>query len=174
MHSRILMVTSIATLGVTVVCWPNTASTAEWFEGQEILVECPIWHWEASPLSGVVYELCFDDVDQCVAAEIGDSVCIPGLGVHDVWVTAIDNQGASPVYYDGEVASISRVRSADFDGGGAVGISDLFMFLDKMGVTGENGEDLDGSGMVELADVMLFLDAFGKCVSEAGHLYEAC
>ena len=146
MHSRILILGVIAAVGLADVCWPRTARAAEWFDGQEVLIDCPRWSWEASQLSGIVYELCFDDFDQCTVADIGDAVCIPGLGEHDVWVTAIDYQGADPVYYDGEIASISRVRSSDFDGDALVGFADLFHFL----------------------------DALTKCVSETGSLYEAC
>jgi hypothetical protein len=174
MHSRILLNGVIATFGVTVVCWPKPAITAEWFEGQEILVECPNWHWETSQIPDVVYELCFDDIEQCTAADIGDPVCTPGLGVHDVWVTAIDYRGADPVYYDGEVVSIIRVRSADFNGNGAVEFGDLFALIDVFGVTGDRSEDLDGDGAVSFEDFMLVMDAFGKCVSETGQLYAVC
>ena len=174
MHSRILTISVIASLGVTTVCWPESASTDEWNDPQEVLVECPTWNWEASQISGVVYELCFDDIDQCTVAEIGDAVCVPGLGAHDVWVTAIDNQGADPVYYDGEVASIDRVRSADFDGDNEVGIRDLFRFLDMYEMIGEVSEDLDESGVVNFLDLLIFLDAYGKCVNEAENLYVAC
>jgi hypothetical protein len=174
MHSRILMSGVIATFGVTVVCWPKPAITAESYDGQEILVECPNWSWEASQIPGVLYELCFDDIDQCTVADIGDAICTPGLGVHDVWVTAIDYQGADPVYYDGEVASISRVRSADFNGNRVVELRDLFALLDMFGVTGESSEDLDGDGAVGLGDLMIVIGALGNCVSENGQLYAVC
>ena len=174
MHSRILMIGVTATLGVACVLWPKTASATEWFDGQEVLVDCPSWHWEASRIPGIAYELCFDDVDHCTVADIGDAVCVPGLGEHDVWVTAIDYQGSDPVYYDGETASILRVRSSDFTGNGLVEISDLFIWLDALGLTGESSEDLDEDGVVALGDLWIFLDAFTKCVSETGQLYEAC
>jgi hypothetical protein len=168
------MIGVIATFGVADVIWPETASAAEWYDGQEVLVDCPSWHWEPSPVSGVAYELCFDDVDHCTVAEIGDAVCVPGLGQHDVWVTAIDGQGADPIYYDGDASAILRVRSSDFTGSGRVGLSDLFIWLDAMGATGESREDLDEDGVVALGDLWIFLDAFTKCVSESGSLYEAC
>ena len=174
MHSRILTIGVVATFGVTVVCWPKTASSVEWYDGQEVLVECPSWYWEASQIPGVVYELCFDDIDHCTVADIGDALCIPGLGVHDIWVTAIDYQGADPVYYDGESTPIHRVRSSDFNNSGLVDLVDLFIFLPRIGATGESGEDLDGNGVVDLGDLFILIDAIRKCVSETGNLYEAC
>ena len=125
-------------------------------------------------MPGMVYELCFDDIDHCTVAEIGDAVCIPGLGEHDVWVTAIDYQGADPVYYDGEIAPILRVRSSDFDGDDRVRLPDLFILLGDLGAVGDYIDDLDEDGLVGLGDLWIFLDAFTKCVSETGNLYEAC
>ena len=130
------MIGVIATFGVANGIGPKTASAAEWFDGQEVLIDCPRWSWEASQSSGIVYELCFDDFDQCTVADIGDAVCIPGLGEHDVWVTAIDYQGADPVYYDGEIAPIRLARNADLDGDGLVGFRDFFILLDALGETG--------------------------------------
>ena len=174
MHSRIFTSAMVATFSVAVVFLPKIASAIEWYDGQEILVECPSWQWESSGLSGITYELCFDDIDHCTAADIGDSVCVPSLGEHDVWVTAIDDQGGDPVYYDGEVVSIHRVRGADFSGNGMVDFSDLFLLLDQLGAVGEIGGDLDGNGVVDFEDLWIFLESLGKCVSDTGQLYEAC
>jgi len=174
MHSRILTIGVVAIFGVTVVCWPKKASSVEWYDGQEVLVECPSWDWEASQVPGVAYELCFDDVDHCTVAEAGDAVCIPGLGEHDVWITAIDYQGADPIYYDGDITRIRRARSADFDSSGLVDLRDLIIYLGRYGATGESSEDLDGNGVVDIGDLLIFLGALYKCVGEAGNLYEAC
>ncbi len=174
MHSQIFKSHVVAILGVAAFCWPIAANSMEWYEGQEILVECPSWDWEASQIPGVVYELCFDDIDQCTAAEIGETVCIPGLGGHDVWVTAIEDQDAGPVYYDGEIVSIRRMRSADFNDNRQVDWSDLFGMLDAIGVTGDRMEDLDGNGVVDLGDLISLLDDLGKCIGPSGELYEAC
>ena len=90
MHARSVSITATAVISCLSIFWNSNANAQTWFDGQEILIECPVWEWEASSIPGIEYELCFDDVDHCVAAAIGDSVCIPSLGVHDVWVTAID------------------------------------------------------------------------------------
>ena len=175
MHLRIVMIGTLAIFCVTAVFSPKTASTAEEeVETQDVLAECPIWSWGASEIPGVFYELCFDDIDHCIEAYIGDEVCIPSMGPHDVWVTAIDHQGADPVYYDGEMASIDRIRSADFDDSGLVGFSDVFHFFNDLGKTGEMETDVDGNLTVDFVDFFLILDAFGKCISHTGYLYDTC
>jgi hypothetical protein len=176
MHSRSASITAtiaIVVIGFLPIFWQTNANATTWFDGQEILVECPAWEWEASPIFGVEYELCFDDVDQCTVAEIGDSVCIPSLGVHDVWVTAIDFQGGEPIYYDGDIISISREGNSDFTGDGAVGFGDFGQFIVFFGETGGPG-DLDGDGLVGFLDFAQFASAFGKCINAAGTLYESC
>ena len=90
------------------------------------------------------------------------------------FLTAIDYQGADPVYYDGEIVSINRIRSSDFDGDALIGFADLFLFLDTMGATGDRREDLDGDGIVGFGDLMMLLDSLSKCVNETGSLYEVC
>jgi hypothetical protein len=175
MVSRILMVALIATFSVVSASGPKPASAAEPESDRiSVLAKCPTWFWQASPIPNVGYELCFDDVDHCTPAEIGDSVCIPSLGDHDVWVTAIDGQSATPIYYDGDVAPIQRVRDADFDQSGLVGFPDIFVFLNELGKTGFNRSDLNGDRVVNLADFFVLLDGFGRCINEAGSLYEAC
>ena len=49
---------------------------------------------------------------------------------------------------------------ADFDGDGAVGFGDFFLFADAFGGT-DSRFDLDGSGAVDFADFFLFADHFG-------------
>jgi hypothetical protein len=120
------------------------------------------------------YELCFDDIDHCVVAEIGSSVCIPGLGTHDVWVTAIDYQDGEPIYYDGDIVPIERLNSADFDENGIVGFSDFSQFSDQYGEVGESPADLDGDGIVGFLDFSQFSSAFGKCVNESETVYTEC
>jgi hypothetical protein len=173
MHSWFASITAIAAVGLLPISWATNVDAATWFDGQEILVECPVWEWEASPISGIEYELCFDDVDTCTVAEIGDSVCIPSLGVHDVWVTAILYQGSEPIYYDGDIVPISRQRSADFTGDGVVGFPDFGRFSAFFGETSGPG-DLDGDGVVGFPDFGRFTNAFGKCVNAAGTVYEPC
>jgi hypothetical protein len=143
-------------------------------DGQEILVECPVWRWEPSPILGVDYELCFDNIDHCTVAEIGDSVCIPSLGAHDVWVTAIDYQSGGSIYYDGDIVSVERLKSADYTGDGIIGMADMGLFLQYFG--GEDGGpgDLNGDGVVGILDFSQFKSAYGKCVNESGTLYEPC
>jgi hypothetical protein len=107
-------------------------------------------------------------------AEIGSSVCIPSLGVHDVWVTAIDRRSGGPIYYDGDIVSVERAKNADFTGDGVVGITDMGQFLQYFG--GENGGpgDLNGDGVVGILDFSQFRRAYGKCVNASGTLYEPC
>jgi hypothetical protein len=138
------------------------------------LGDCPVWSWGSSELPGVFYELCFDDTDHCTEANVGDAVCIPSMGPHDVWVTAIDDQGADPVYYDGEISTINRIRSADFDNTRIVGFPDVLTLIYDLGKTGVRATDIDGDLIVGFGDFFLILDAFGQCVNDSGHLYEAC
>jgi hypothetical protein len=181
------MIVLIATFGIASVYWPKTASAAESDPDQQIiLAECPVWNWESSDIPGVGYELCFDDVDHCTTAGAGDSVCIPGMGQHEVWVTAIDYRSGTPVYYDGDVAPISRTLSADFNGNGLVGFMDFFIFINALtapesevhpkskGQPAPPPEDMNGDGVLSIGDLFLMLDAFGSCISSTGSLYEAC
>jgi hypothetical protein len=174
MHSRFVSITAIAVIGFLSTFWQGNASAEVWFDGQEILVECPVWKWEPSQLLGVKYELCFDDVDHCTVAKIGDSVCIPSLGVHDVWVTAIDKQRAERIYYDGDIVQIERVENADFTGDGTVGLADLGLFFQSFGAGNGSDADLTGDGLVGFVDLSYFWRAFGKCVNESGTVYEPC
>jgi len=173
-HSRILTIVVVATFCVAESFWPKTASAAEVDDPQDVLVECPNWHWVASEIPGVSYELCFDDIDHCTAASLGDQVCIPDLGRHDVWVTAIDDRGADPVYYDGEFASINRIRSADISGNGRISLLDLLLLLSVLGETGDYAQDLNADGMVSMFDIFIIIENFGRCISSTGSLYEAC
>ena len=169
------MIGVLTTFCVALVLCPMIASSAEEeAERQEVLVECPTWHWGASQIPGVVYELCFDDIDQCAEANIGDEVCIPDMGQHEVWVTAIDFQGADPIYYDGEISAINRIGNADFNNSGLVGFDDVMALIEDFGRTGERPTDLNEDGIVSLGDFFVMIDAFGKCVSDTGYLYEAC
>jgi hypothetical protein len=173
MHSRFVSISAIAGISLLPIFWQTNANAADWFDGQEILIECPVWEWEPSPISGIEYELCFDDTDHCTVAEIGDSVCIPSLGVHDVWVTAIDYQSGETIYYDGDIVPIDREKSADFSGDGLVGFRDYFLFTKFFG-EGSGPGDLDGDGIVGFLDYSRFAGAFGKCVNESGAIYNLC
>jgi len=172
---------AIAALSLLPILWTANAAATEWPDGQEVLVECPVWEWAPSPIPGIEYELCFDDIDHCVPAQIGDSVCIPDLGAHDVWVTAIDNSSGEPVYYDGDIVPIVREISSDFDRNGIVAISDFGLFLQFFGVAGgsfggASGSpvDLDGDGVAGFSDFGLFLQSFGKCVNSTRTVYKPC
>ncbi len=174
MHSRFVSITAIAVISLAPISWQTDSRAAVWSGGQEVLIECPSWEWEPSQIPGVLYEICFDDIEHCSEADIGDSVCIPSLGYHDVWVTAIDYQGNEPIYYDGDIVAIERVTSADFSGNGSVGFSDLSFFSNSYGALGENPADLDGDGVVGIQDFGKFSQAFGKCVNPSGTVYEPC
>jgi len=174
MHSRFVPISALAVISFLPIFWKTNAIAAHWFDGQEILVECPVWEWEPSPISGIEYELCFDDLDHCAVAAIGDSVCIPSLGSHDVWVTAIDYQGADPVYYDGDIVSVFRAVSADFDGDGVVGFLDFGAFSGFYGDGSGSPADFDGDGVVGFLDFSAFSGAYGKCVNESGTIYTPC
>jgi hypothetical protein len=154
--------------------WNAQSNAADWFDGQEILIECPIWRWEASPIFGAEYELCFDDINHCTVAEIGDSVCIPSLGIHDIWITAIEHLSGEPIHYDGDIVRVERVNNADFSGDGVVGIEDLGLFAQFFG--GESGGpgDLNEDGVVGILDFSQFKRAYGKCLNESKTLYEPC
>lgn len=173
MHSRFVSITAIAVISSLPIFWKTSANATTWFDGQEILIECPTWEWEASPIPGIEYELCFDDIDHCAVAAIGDSVCIPSLGVHDVWVTAIDNQSGEPIYYDGDIVPIARFESSDFTADGVVGFTDFSRFSYLYG-GGSGPGDLDGDGVVGFLDFSQFSTAFGKCVDASGTVYEPC
>ena len=174
MHSRFVSISAVAGIIFLPISWITSANAEYWFGGQEILIECPIWEWEASQISGIGYEICFDDIDHCTVAEIGDSVCIPSLGAHDVWVTAIDYQSGGSIYYDGDIVSVERLKSADYTGDGIIGMADMGRFLQYFG--GEDGGpgDLNGDGVVGILDFSEFKSAYGKCVNESGTLYEPC
>jgi hypothetical protein len=174
MHSRFVSIFAVAGIILLPIFWITRANAEYWFGGQEILIECPIWEWEASQISGIGYEICFDDVDHCTVAEIGDSVCIPSLGNHDVWVTAVDDQGAEPIYYDGDVVTITRAPSADFDGNDIVGFPDFGLFGGYWGEGSGSLADFDGDGIVGFLDFTYFSSAFGKCVHENGTVYDLC
>jgi hypothetical protein len=173
-HSRFVSISAIAVISFFSISWKTNANAADWLGGQEILIECPAWQWEPSPIVGVEYELCFDDIDHCTAAEIGDEVCIPSLGAHGVWVTAIDYQSGETIHYDGDIVSIERAENADFTGDGVVGMADLGPFVELFGDRSGSIADLDGDGIVGLQDFVLFRHAFGKCVSASGATYEQC
>jgi len=174
MHSRFVSVSAIAAISFLPFFSNIDASATDGPNGQEILIECPIWEWAPSPIAGIEYELCFDDIDHCVLAEIGSSVCIPDLGYHDVWVTAIDYQDGEPIYYDGDIVPVSRVVNADFDGNASVGYPDLGIFLQEYGEGYTSPADLDGDGVVGFMDFSHFSSAFGKCVNASGTVYTEC
>jgi hypothetical protein len=174
MHSRFVSISAIAVISLLPIFWKANANAANWFDGQEILIECPVWGWEPSPILGVEYEVCFDNVDHCTVAKIGDSVCIPSLGVHDVWITAIEYLSGEPIHYDGDIVRVERKKTSDFTGDGVVGIEDMGLFAKYFG--GENGGpgDLNGDGVVGILDFSEFKRAYGKCVNASGTLYEPC
>jgi len=173
MHSRFASIAAIAVVSFLTIFWNTSADAEDWFDGQEILIECPPWEWAPSQIPGVEYELCFDDVNHCTVAAIGDAVCIPSLGVHDVWVTAIDYQNGQPIYYDGDVVPIKREKTADFTGNGMVGFDDFSSFTRFFG--GASGPaDLDEDGVVSFGDFSEFSSAFGKCVNQSGTVYRPC
>jgi len=173
MHSRFVSITAIAVMTSLPILCKTSANATTWFDGQEILIDCPVWEWEASSIPGAEYELCFDDIDHCVPATIGDTVCIPSLGVHDVWVTAIDNQDVEPIYYDGDIVPIARFKSSDFTGDGIVNFDDFGRFAQFFGKAVDAG-DLDGDGAVNFLDFSQFSSAFGKCINASGTIYEPC
>jgi hypothetical protein len=173
MHSRFAMITAIAVIGLLTIFWKTNSHAETWFDGQEILIECPPWEWAPSQIPGVEYELCFDDINHCTVAVIGDVVCIPSLGTHDVWVTAIDYQNGQPIYYDGDIVSIARGKSADFSGDAMVGFEDFSRFTQLFG-GGSGPGDLDGDGVVGFLDFSQFSSAFGKCVNQSGTVYKPC
>ena len=174
MHSRFFSLYVLAAISFLPILSKTNANAADWFDGQEILVKCPVWEWEPSPIPNVEYQLCFDDFDHCTAARIGDSVCIPSLGTHDVWVTAVDNQSGEPVYYDGDIVPIDRVKNADFTGDDVVGITDMGLFIKFFGKRKKSPTDLDGDRIVGMLDFSLFTRAFGKCVNASETLFEPC
>lgn len=180
MHSRFVSIIAIAVISFSSVFWKTDAKAVDWPYGQEILIACPIWKWEPSQIPDVEYEICFDDIEGCTAANIGDKVCIPyhsggiEVGVHDVWITAIEYRGGEPIYYDGDIVSIARVKNADFDGDGAVTIVDFGLFTQFLGQGGKSPGDLDGDGYVGIADLGHFTRAYGKCVNASKTLYEPC
>jgi hypothetical protein len=173
MHSRFVPISAIAAISLLPIFWNTNVNAADWFDGQEILIECPVWEWEPSPISGIEYELCFDDIDHCTVAAIGDSVCIPSLGAHDVWVTAIDYESGEPIFYDGDIVSVERVNNADFTGDGRIGYADFGRFTQFYG-GGSGPGDLDEDGIVGFSDFAHFVRGFGKCVNESGSIYQLC
>jgi hypothetical protein len=106
-------------------------------------------------------------------AVIGEPVCIPSLGVHDAWVTAIDYQNGQPIYYDGDVVPIKREKNADFSGDAIVGFADFGGFAQFFG-GGSGPGDFDEDGVVGFLDFFEFSEAFGKCVNENGTVYRPC
>lgn len=174
MSSRSVSITAIAVIVLLPLLSNLESNAEEWFAGQEVLVECPIWNWAPSPIAGVEYELCFDDIDHCAIAEIGDAVCIPSLGVHDVWVTAIDRRGVAPVHYDGDIVAIERAKTADFTGDGVVGIEDVGQFIQFYNEGYRAPGDFDEDGVIGIVDFAYFSRAYGKCIDASGSLYERC
>ena len=173
MHSRFVSITAIAVINLLPIFWAANANATNWSAGQEILIDCPAWEWRPSQISGVEYELCFDDIDHCTVVQIGDSVCIPSYGVHDVWVTAIDYQSGAPVYYDGDIVPITLSGNADFTGDGVVGFLDFGRFVQLFG-GGSGLGDLDGDGVVSFPDLTIFIRDYGKCVNASETTYERC
>ena len=159
MHSKFVSICAIAAISFLPIFSSTNASAIDWPNGQEILIECPVWEWEPSPIAGIEYELCFDDIDHCAVAEIGDSVCIPNMGVHDVWVTAIDYQDGEPIYYDGDIVSVIRAVSADFDGDGVIGFLDFGSFSGFYGDGSCSPADFDGDGVVGFLEFSSFVIA---------------
>jgi hypothetical protein len=174
MHSKFVSISAIAALSFLPIFSSTNASAIDWPNGQEILIECPVWEWEPSPIAGIEYELCFDDIDHCAVAEIGSSVCIPNLGAHDVWVTAIEYQDGEPIYYDGDIVPVARVMSADFDGDSVVGFSDFGLFTQQFGKEFGGSADLNGDGIVGFMDYFQFASDFGKCINDSGTVYTEC
>jgi len=181
MQSKLLSTAVIAALSLVPIFWTTNAGATDWPDGQEVLIECPTWDWAPSPLPGIGYELCFDDIDHCVAAQPGDSVCIPSIGYHDVWVTAIDTRGAEPIYYDGDIVPIVREISADFDRDGMVSFADLGLFFKFFGVVSNSFGgasaspiDLNGDGLGDFSDFSEFAGSFGKCVNTSRTIYQRC
>jgi hypothetical protein len=179
-HSRFVSIAAIAVVSFSSVFWKIDANANDGPVGQEILIECPIWEWEPSAIPNVEYEICFDDIQGCTAANIGDKVCILNhsgrtkLGVHDVWITAIEYRGGETIYYDGDIVSVARVNNADFDGDGVVTIADFGLFTKFLGQGNKSSGDLDGDGVVGISDLPHFSRAFGKCVNASKTLYEPC
>jgi hypothetical protein len=173
-HSRFVSIAAIAAIGFLPIFWKTNANATDQFDPQSILVDCPAWGWQPSPIPNVEYEICFDDIDHCTGAEMGDAVCIPSLGTHSVWVTAIDHESGDPIYYDSDIVLIERVENADLSGDGVVGMEDLGLFSQLFGDQGGSAADLDGDGIVGFGDFALFIRAFGKCVSASGVVYEQC
>jgi len=173
-HSRFVSITAIAAIGFLPIFWKTNANATDQLAPQSILVDCPAWEWQPSPIPNVEYEICFDDIDHCAAAEMGDAACIPSLGTHRVWVTAIDYESGVPIYYDSDIVLIERVENADLSGDGAVGMVDLGLFTQAFGDQGGSVADLDGDGIVGFGDFALITRAFGKCVSASGAVYEQC
>ncbi len=180
MHSRLVSISAIAVISFSSIFWKAEANAIDGPDGQDVLIECPVWEWEPSQIPNVEYEICFDDIQGCTTARIGDEVCIPDhsgrtkLGFHDVWITAIDYQGGEPIYYDGDIVSIARVNSADYDGDGVVEIADFGKFTKFFGRGNKSPGDLDGDGIVGISDLPHFTRAFGKCVNASKTLYEPC
>ena len=174
MHSRFVSIAAIAAIGFLPIFWKTNANATDHFDSQLILIDCPAWEWQPSPIPNVEYEVCFDDIDHCAAAEMGGTVCIPSLGTHSVWVTAIDHESGAPIYYDSDIVLIERVENADLSGDGVVGMVDLGLFSQLFGDQGGRAADLDGDGVVGFTDFALFTRAFGKCVSASGAVYEQC
>jgi len=177
-HSRSVSISAIAVIGLVAiffaVFWKADANAIDQPHHQEILIDCPAWEWQPSQIPNVEYEICFDDIDHCTTAEIGDTVCIPSMGVHDVWITAIDQQFGEPIYYDGDIVSIERVENADLSRNGVVGTEDLGLFIELFGDSSGSSADLDGDGVVRVQDFSLFRLAFGKCVSANEIIYVQC
>jgi len=173
MHPRFFSITAIAVLILLPIFWAANANAVYWSGGQEILIDCPTWEWGPSQISGVEYELCFDDINHCTVAQIGDSVCIPSYGAHDVWVTAVDYQSGVPVYYDGDIVPVTLYGNADFTGNSMVGFGDFGRFTQLFG-GGSGPGDLDGDGIVGFLDFGYFIRDFGKCVNASKTVYEPC
>jgi len=173
-HSRFVSIAAIAAIGFLPIFWKTNANATDQFDSQSILVDCPVWEWQPSPIPNVEYEICFDDIDHCAAAEMGDAACIPSFGTHSVWITAIDYESGEPIYYDSDIVLIERVENADLSGDGVVGVGDFNIFHQLFGDQGGSAADLDGDGIVGFRDYALFRRAFLKCVSASGVVYAQC
>ena len=65
----------------------------------------------------------------------------------------------------GDTGGGTAIEKSDFDGDGAVGFGDFFLFADVFGTQATGNAvayDLDGNGAVDFGDFFLFADVFGK------------
>jgi len=83
-------------------------------------------------------------------------------------------RSGEPVYYDGDIVQIVRVKNADFSGDGVVGFADFGSFAVSFGSGSGGPADFDEDGIVGLADFGAFCSAYGKCVNESDTIYNLC